>query len=718
MKIGYISLKISNFINILIFLILVALVLIFDSFKNVSTQLHTLLPQSEQKEILQEFNKFQSTKKILLSVKGFDKNALDVIKKLEQELLQIEEISLESFKINQNLESYKKEYTFFIYDFEENKIDHLDIDKNLESLKSKILNADFSYFIDKQDPLNLLHKRSETEKFSFKNGHLITKDYGYLSVFNLDTSIQSLQQYEHIYDSIHAVISSHKEIKVFSPIFYFVENSRMIKEDVNRIILCSTLVLLILYVLILKNIKLLIHTLLTLVSSILLALLLTSFIFKNLSIFVIVFGISISTVAIDYMFHHYVHHHYSEKKAFNKEVFLGMITSLGAFFIISFISFDLIKQLCYFSMISLLFSYIQFTFLYPKIGFLQKNNSLTSLRKFSVRIPPKRIIVISLILIAFSFSYMKFDSNLENLDVNNTQLKETEAFFNHHLTLEKNIPVLIKASSIDELISHARTLKKAFPKANIPLSILLDEKEFTLKKSALKNKPLDSIKMELEEKASLFGFQKNYFDKAYSYPFEKPIYTLEKLKSLELEVLPYKNYFISYAYLPEKKKEVFYTYNFLQNLSIKDMFEENLISLYNELIFYGILAISFIILMVLFSTKRNYLISFCYILFPLSIVSSLSFFISFNILHLFMMFILLSISIDFGIYMASKNINKNSYKAVLYSLLSTFAGFGVLVFSHINALFSIGIIATLGIAAVTFLLILLKRSSYATKNIK
>jgi predicted RND superfamily exporter protein len=82
------------------------------------------------------------------------------------------------------------------------------------------------------------------------------------------------------------------------------------------------------------------------------------------------------------------------------------------------------------------------------------------------------------------------------------------------------------------------------------------------------------------------------------------------------------------------------------------------------------------------------------------------------------MFILLSISIDFGIYMASKNINKNSYKAVLYSLLSTFAGFGVLVFSHINALFSIGIIATLGIAAVTFLLILLKRSSYAIKNIK
>ncbi len=59
----------------------------------------------------------------------------------------------------------------------------------------------------------------------------------------------------------------------------------------------------------------------------------------------------------------------------------------------------------------------------------------------------------------------------------------------------------------------------------------------------------------------------------------------------------------------------------------------------------------------------------------------------FNILHLFMLFVLLSISIDFGIYMGSRKINNNSYKAVLYSLLSTFAGFGVLIFSKTNALF-------------------------------
>jgi predicted exporter len=75
-----------------------------------------------------------------------------------------------------------------------------------------------------------------------------------------------------------------------------------------------------------------------------------------------------------------------------------------------------------------------------------------------------------------------------------------------------------------------------------------------------------------------------------------------------------------------------------------------------------------------------------------------------------MLFIILSISIDYGIYMGSSNINQNSYEAILYSLLSTFAGFGVLIFSKVNALFSIGITATIGIFAIAILLIILKRS--------
>ena len=65
----------------------------------------------------------------------------------------------------------------------------------------------------------------------------------------------------------------------------------------------------------------------------------------------------------------------------------------------------------------------------------------------------------------------------------------------------------------------------------------------------------------------------------------------------------------------------------------------------------------------------------------------------------------------------SSNNNQNSYEAILYSLLSTFAGFGVLIFSNVNALFSIGITATIGILAITLLLIILKRSINDSKSI-
>lgn len=90
-----------------------------------------------------------------------------------------------------------------------------------------------------------------------------------------------------------------------------------------------------------------------------------------------------------------------------------------------------------------------------------------------------------------------------------------------------------------------------------------------------------------------------------------------------------------------------------------------------------------------------------------------SYFIEFNILHIFMIFILLSFSIDYGIY-TSKRLDKKTKEAIIYSLLSTFAGFGVLIFSKINSLKAIGVIATIGIIAIALLLIFSKRSNNET----
>ena len=701
--------KLTNYINGLILAILIVLVIYFDSFKVISTQIQSILPNSEQKELLEKFNEFQSSKKILLYVDGLEKESLEKIKNIENELLKIDGLKLEKNQSNKNLQKFQEDYKFYINNFDKRNLENLNINSKLEEIKFNLINADFSYFFDKNDPLSLLEKTENKKNYSLKNGHLIIKDLGYLSIFTINSSINSISQYEEIYDLVQNKTNIYENVKVFSPIFYFVENSRIIKNDVKTIILSSTIVLVLLYILILRDLKLLINSFITLSSSILLALFISSFIFKELSIFVTVFGISISTVAIDYMFHHYVHNYYEEKKEFNKHVFLGMITTVGAFFIISFISFDLIKQICYFSIISLVFSYLQFSFLYPKIGFIYKNKKEINFHLFS-KIKPSVVILLSFVLIVISLKQLGFDSNLKNLDVENKKLNQLENFFNEKLTNQDNIPILIKANSIDSLIKNSKILKNEYPNAFVPLSVLISQEEFLEKKEFLEKIKIDSIKSQLEIKSLDFGFKENFFNKSYMYNVQIPNYTQEDIINLGLEVLAFKDYFISYANVPKSQENEFYNYSFVESLSIKSMFEESLNSIYKELIFYGFTTILFIIIMVLISSKKNYLNTFSYIIFPFSLILLLSFFSSFNILHFFMLFIILSISIDYGIYMGSSNINQNSYEAILYSLLSTFAGFGVLIFSKVNALFSIGITATIGIFAIAILLIILKRS--------
>ncbi|WP_298752392.1 hypothetical protein [uncultured Arcobacter sp.] len=708
--------KISNYINISLLIVLALLVVYFNSFSSISTELQTILPNSEKKELLKEFNKFQNTKKVFLSVEGLDNNSLKKIKELEDEFLKIDGLTLEKSYTNKNLKRYKQEYKFFIESIDKDALEKLNISKKLEELKSNLINSSFSFFIDKKDPLDIFKEKTSLKALSLKNNHLSIKDSAYISIFNLEGRVNSISQYESIYDAIEKLSSSDKNIKVFSPIFYFVENSRIIKDDVNKIVIFSTTILLLLYLVILKNLKLLVNTLITLSSSILLSLLVCSFIFDKLSIFVVVFGISISTVAIDYMFHHYMHNYYEEKKGFNKDVFLGMITTVGAFAILSFVSFDLIKQLCYFSIVSLLFSYIQFAFLYPKINFYQKRFS-TNTYNFYSKVKPIYMILLAIVLLLISIDKFYFDLDLKNLDINNVHLKEKEDYFNKKLNLQKNMPVLIKAKSIDKLIEKARVLKNEYPNSYIPISILVGEKDFLNKKVLLENINFEKIKNKLDEKSSELGFKVNYFKDAYVYKVDKPIYTKDILSDLGIELIKYKDFYLSYANLPKDKVAEFSKYDFVENLSIKTMFEQNLVSIYSELFIYGGISVIFILLMLFFSTKGNFLISLTYLIFPISLMALVSFFMAFNILHFFMIFVILSISIDFGIYLGSSSLDKNTYTAVLYSLLSTFAGFGILIFSKTNALYSIGLIASIGIVAIAILIIILKRPFYDSKSI-
>ena len=127
----------------------------------------------------------------------------------------------------------------------------------------------------------------------------------------------------------------------------------------------------------------------------------------------------------------------------------------------------------------------------------------------------------------------------------------------------------------------------------------------------------------------------------------------------------------------------------------------------NMLLKLGILTLMVITILLYYITKRAILYAIIFLIFPAAMVSLYACFADINILHIFMLFVILSIGIDYAIYLSKKNDNLTK-KAISYSLISTFAGFGVLIFSSVNALFSIGMVATIGIVSIIILLVFLK----------
>ena len=191
------------------------------------------------------------------------------------------------------------------------------------------------------------------------------------------------------------------------------------------------------------------------------AILVVTQLYEEVSIFVIAFGVSISSISIDYMFHHYMHEHYSKQKRINKEVLYGFITTGLAFFILSFISFALIQQISIFALCSLFISYLHFAFLYPFIGFDTKKSLQFNLPTFHIK--PYVLFIASIITLFITVRYLEFDFNIKNLDFDNQPLKKKEAFFKNRLTSYQEVPILISAKSIDQLIVHAKQVKRITP---------------------------------------------------------------------------------------------------------------------------------------------------------------------------------------------------------------------------------------------------------------
>ena len=688
-----------RYLNLLVFISLSILLGVFFQNIKISTNFMDALFSKETTKIYEISQKLGSSSHILISSRGFDKKGLNELYEIKDELLKLDDI--DSVKISltpsKEMQEYIKQNYYLLADFKNTEFSKEEIKNRLQKIYDDISTSVFYTPIDTSDPLGLFKFQTSDAK-----RYLELKNFGYILKASTKGKLQNADSAKLLYDKIHEITDKYPNSISFAPFYFLVENSAYIKSDANKIIMLSSILLLVLYFFILKNIKLFFNTVITLGSSAMAAILASTLLFGEINIIALVFGISITTISIDYMFHYYFHNEF-EHKGFikQKRVFFGFITTFGVFLIFSTIDIKLFAQLSFFSMASLLSAYILFSLAFGYLGIRSPSDSVQKqeIRSFN----PIYISIISILMLTYASLNLKFDSELKNLDYQNTKLQEISKRFATSIDSEKKQKVLIASNSKDDLLENFEKLKKDHPSTIGIGNFLYSDKKCHKKLEVLKSYDFKKLNQEIREAAKELGFS-NIFDKTYlSVTDAKCI--MDTRTDLGFKIVKDGDKFYTLA-LVDKDAKISQNDNVII-LDMMKILSKNLDESKDTVLTFTLISLSFILILLFSISKKKILYPLSYIIFPVSVVLFfLSFYTSLNLMHIFAIVILIAIGIDYGIYMLDTTTHSQTTKAIRYAMLSTFAGFGVLVFSSVNSLHSIGFVISVGIAAIFILLTL------------
>ena len=700
-----------KYANYIILFILLSVAFIFKDTLSLSTNLLSLFASKESVSRLHIATELGYTKELLIAVKGFDDSSKKIVEELVKKLSKLDEIKQIQYKTtpSKEIQKYYKQNYAILGEFDNTLQDTSTINKKLKTIYDEQMNSFFYTPIDKNDPLKLF-KLDSTNKinFSTRASYLTLGDYGYLINVKTDISPSQIDKAKVLYKDIKTITDIYPEVIAFAGFFYTVENSTKIKEDIALIATLSGVILLFMYFILLKNIRVLFHTLIALASSTIFAILGTLLIFDDFHAISLGFGITITAVSIDYLFHYYFHNFYSDKRSIDKNVLFGFLTTLSAFAIFSFIPVTLISQISFFTLLSLSFAYIIFTFVFKYLDLKEFVSGSLRVKSYSM-IPSYIFLVVSLLLLSYSFLNIKLDNNIRNLDYQNKKLYSIEKIFKENFKTKLQ-PVLVQATCQDKLLKTLHILHQKQKSSFSLATFIIDKQECIKKKEILANYDFDRIKKILNEEALKIGYRDSYFSDAYKFISHMPsceIENTEIFKPYGLNIYKSKNSYYTIAMVEDTNEAI--KQEGISSINVKDMFSKVANKMYKDIAIYSMFVMSIIILLLILSVRKRFFYAINYILFPLSFtLAILVTFFDINIMHIFAFIILIAIGIDYGIYMSNTKKVTNTMLAIKYSLLSTFGAFGVLIFSSITALNSIGLVITLGVFCIFFLIKIMK----------
>ena len=222
--------KASNFI---IFTIVLILFIIIQPHKKFSSELASMLTDKDKK-FYKLSEKFNYSKTLLISVEGFKREDMLKLKKIKLELSLLSQIVMHNQLNNKELQKYKNKYKMYLHTLNYKNGNDIDVNNILFNMYNNILSSPVYFNINQQDPLSIIKSNKIKNNIKLKDGQLVLDKYGYLAVFSIENVTDEISRVK-IYSDIHNILKKYKDIKSFSPIFYYVENSRAIKDDIQKI---------------------------------------------------------------------------------------------------------------------------------------------------------------------------------------------------------------------------------------------------------------------------------------------------------------------------------------------------------------------------------------------------------------------------------------------------------------------------------------------------
>lgn len=706
----------KKFNPFVLYVILLFSAAFFFSPSHITTDLLSIFGNDSNIQKIKTVNKFEKMATLFVVTKGFNENHKKKLLEIEKKLKTLPYIAETKFDLSHiHISDYLKKNYYLLSEFRPFIVNEDTVVSKLQELKEQLIHSPIYQPVNKHDPFGLFHMNLSVSSDVQKDGYLKLGSYGFMLTASIRTSANNMEEAAKIEEEIKKIIGRDDSITVFSTLFYMSENAIFIKKNVHTILYFSFGLLLFIFLITLKDYRLLAVVSISLASSIFFALSISTALFQELSIFTLAFGSAISSIAVDYLFHNYFHGQYL-KKEINKPVLWGFLTTVFGFLVLMMVPSPLIGQLSVFAFLSLSFSYFQFTFLYPYFHFSPNEKRVHFEPVYRVKpfLPVWFVFLLSLLAILYSGYKMQIDYDLKNLDYDNHALKEKQQLIQNHVT-QKNT-LLIEAETFDELLQKSFLLQQKYPSVNAISKVALSYERFMKKKKKIDTFDFSKLHKLLMEHAKIAGFKDGYFSEAYLFVKNIPSkYTvdLKALKVLGYEIIQDHGKYYTLATVNVSNQSQLNSMPGVFLINIPAMIQSTTTGMFRSMLWYLLLTVIVIVLTVMFLLKKRAIYALNYIVFPIAVILFYLSWDKMNIMHLFSLMVIIVAGIDYGIYMA-QDPSTRTKEAIAYSLLTSFAGFGVLVFSQIGAVHAIGEVITVGILSIAFLILFLKKFTYNT----